>query len=194
MAAKSSNERRWLERNKIALEPLREHTLAMLPVFEAQGLSNSTYGLARTRLAGPAWTALFDALAEASVQKASDLAPQHISNTAWAFATAKHASPALFDALAEASVQKASDLDPQAIANTAWAFATAKHASPALFDALAMDIARRGGVAALRDRRATVAITEAFEAVGVPLPRAEKSAKKRKKQDASKAVEKKGRR
>ena len=157
MAAKSSNERRWLERNKIALEPLREHTLAMLPVFEAQGLSNSTYGLVRTRLAGPAWTALFDALAEASVQKASDLAPQNISITAWAFATAKHASPALFDALA-------------------------------------MDIARRGGVAALRDRRATVAITEAFEAVGVPLPRAEKSAKKRKKQDASKAVEKKGRR
>ena len=39
------------------------------------------------------------------------------------------------------------------------------------------EVQKRGGVAALRDRRATVAITEAFEAVGVPLLRAEKSAK-----------------
>ena len=143
MAGKSHNERRWLERHKTALNPLRDHTLAMLPLIRERQLASATYGLARSGLAGPKWATLFDALAEASVRSAEEFDPQAISNTAWAFATAKHTAPTLFDALAEASVRIAHDFAPQEISNTAWAFATAKHASPALFDALAAASVRK---------------------------------------------------
>ena len=64
----------------------------------------------------------------------NDFNPQHLSNTAWAFAKAGHASQELFKAIsAEVARRRLADFNPQHLANTAWAFATADQASTELF-------------------------------------------------------------
>jgi hypothetical protein len=138
--------RSWLRRNERELRPLHETTLAMMPELRGRGLGNIAYSLARCQLAGrQPWSALFDELAHASVRRLGEFNPQHLANTAWAYATAGHASPALFDELAHASVRRLGEFQPQDLANTAWAYATAGHASPALFDAMAHASVRRLG-------------------------------------------------
>ena len=63
-----------------------------------------------------------------------EFGPQHLANTAWAFAAASHKAPALLDAVAAAAVLRLREFNPQELANTAWAFAAADHIAPALFD------------------------------------------------------------
>ena len=53
-----------------------------------------------------------------------EFAPQHLSNTAWAFATVCHLDETLFAALAKEAKQRRGQLFSQELANIAWAFAT----------------------------------------------------------------------
>ena len=138
MASKSPAERRWLQHNKPELDVLQKHTIAMLPLFDAQGISNAAYGIARTGMRGsPSWTDMLDAIAKAAASKVRDFNPQDFSNTVWAYATSGHAAPELFDAIAKAAVPKVRDFKPQDFSNTVWAYAKSGHAAPELFDAIA---------------------------------------------------------
>lgn len=124
-------EQRWLARHKSELAPLRDHTFAMLPIFEPRGLSNTCYALA---VAGLKDAQLMTALAEAAMPRLGEFKPQAMANTAWAYATAKHASPSLFDALAEAAIPRLGEFKPQDMAMMKWAYAAANHKSASLFE------------------------------------------------------------
>ena len=78
-----------------------------------------------------------------AVGRVCEFKPQHLSNTARAFAKAGHAAPALFDAIGREAAAQVREFVPQALANTAWAFATVGHAAPALFDAIGTEAAGR---------------------------------------------------
>ena len=68
-----------------------------------------------------------------------------MSNTAWAFAKARHEAPALFEAISAEAVHRGlGDFNEQDLSNTAWAFATARHEAPALFEAISAEAERRG--------------------------------------------------
>ena len=54
-------------------------------------------------------------------RKLRDFKPQHLANTAWAFATLGHRPEALLGPLAEEAGRKLRDFNPQDLANTAWA-------------------------------------------------------------------------
>ena len=49
---------------------------------------------------------------------------QHITNTAWVWATAKRLDEKLFTALASEAERRMGEINAHDIANTAWAFAT----------------------------------------------------------------------
>ena len=116
------------------LEPLREDTLKMLPQLRARSVASTAYGLAcAVGASRPPWTELWAGLGAAGQELAGDMEPQNLSNTAWAFATARHAAPALLDALAAEAAPQLGEFNPQNLSNTAWAFATAQHAAPSLF-------------------------------------------------------------
>ena len=68
---------------------------------------------------------LFKAIsAEVVRRRLGDSNPQDLSNTAWAFASAGHASFELFHVIsAELVLRGLGDFKPQHLANTAWAFA-----------------------------------------------------------------------
>ena len=77
-------------------------------------------------------------------RRLGDFNPQDLSNMAWAFAKADHASPQLSNAIsAEVVHRRLSNFNPQDLSNTAWAFATAGHASPQLFNAISTELMRR---------------------------------------------------
>ena len=69
---------------------------------------------------------IFEASATAAQQCMGSLEsrPQHLTNTAWAFATVGQKDKLLFTALAMAVQRRMEDLIPQELASTAWAFAT----------------------------------------------------------------------
>ena len=146
MASKSPAERRWLQHNKPELDVLQKHTIAMLPLFGAQGISNAAYGIARTGMRGsPSWTDMLDAIAKAALPKVRDFKPQESSNTVWAYATSGHAAPELFDAIAKAAAPKVRDFDLQALRQTEWAYAKSGHQAPVLLEAISKATAKRKG-------------------------------------------------
>ena len=120
-------------RARPALDPLikltRRELEAMQPGSPALGrtIAVTAHGLAtvakHTRFALGAQ--LWDFLATRGIQEYGAFTPQGLSNTAWAFATAGHASPELFEAVARAAVPRLGEFKPQGLANTAWAFAVA---------------------------------------------------------------------
>ena len=113
-------ERQWLRRNEDQLRPLQEHTMNMLPELHGQGLANTSYALAQSNLWGrQPWKDLWVGLSGAAQERLPDFNPQSISNTAWAFATAKHPAPELFDAIAAQAARRLPDFNPQDISNTA---------------------------------------------------------------------------
>ena len=63
-------------------------------------------------------------MAKAAELRLGDFNVQHLTNTAWAFATASSSDAQVFAASARAAVLRLSDFHVQALANTAWAFAT----------------------------------------------------------------------
>ena len=89
---------------------------------------------------------LFAAISAEAVRRGLDgFNEQHLSNTAWAFATAGHEAPELFAAISAEVVRRRLDgFDAQGFSNTAWAFAKAGHVSPELFAAISAEAVRRG--------------------------------------------------
>ena len=154
-AKRRSPEARWLRQNRGRLSALRAHTLAMMPLFEARGLSNISHGLASASLDDGE---LFDAVATAATPRLRDFKPQELANTAWAFATAKHAAPEFFDALAAAATPRLRDFDTQAFANTAWAFKTMGRD----VETFRAEFTRRGGIDAFRDEKHRAQLAAAF--------------------------------
>jgi len=141
---RAGGERRWLLTDDGArLSTLREQTREQLRTFGARQVANTAHALAKLALRGAAWASLWNEIERAALARRSEFGPQELPNTAWAFATAGHATPALFDAIAEEAAGKISELTPQGLANTAWAFATAGHATPALLAAIAEEAAGR---------------------------------------------------
>ena len=91
------------------------------------------------------WQSIWAALPEAVLRWLGSSNAQSISNTAWAFATAGHASPELFDAIAAEVVRRGlGGFKEQDLSNTAWAFATVGRAAPELFDAISAEVVPRG--------------------------------------------------
>jgi len=140
----NTSDRRWLRNDDSAqLLMLREQTRDRVQKYDAQAVSNTAHALAKLDLRGTAWGSLWEDLAELALASRREFKPQHLANTAWAFATAGHAAPALFDAIGREAAGRVRELNPQNLANTAWAFATAGHAAPALFDAIGKEAAGR---------------------------------------------------
>jgi len=122
-----------------------EQTARMLPELDARTVANVVHAFAKAELvgAGP-WESVWAALPEAVRRRLGVYNPQHLSNTAWAFAKAGQASQELFNAIsAEVVRRRLGDFDPQHLSNTAWAFASAGHASRELFKAISAEVVRR---------------------------------------------------
>ena len=100
---------------------LLRRTVELVGSCGARELSNVAHGLAKCRLVGLGGEtgALFAAVAEAAVPRLREFNAQNLANTAWAFATAGHASPALLDAIAAEAAPRVRDFNPQNLSNTA---------------------------------------------------------------------------
>ena len=86
-----------LRRNPAQLDALREHTLAMMPQFGKQALSNISLSMARAGLSRkPPWPELWIALGAEAQGRVGEFVPQALSNTAWAFAVSDARCDALF--------------------------------------------------------------------------------------------------
>ena len=110
-----------------SLEPVVEHTLRTLPTMGARSVARTAHGVAATERA-TRWRgsdALWNALTvrAASRARVGKFDAQGLANTAWACATAGHASPALFDAIASASIARVGEFSEQGLANTVWSYA-----------------------------------------------------------------------
>jgi len=137
-------DRSWLRSDYgVPLLALREQTTDQVRTLGARELSNTTHAIAKLDLRGAAWGSLWKELEGAALARRSELKPQELANTAWAFATAGRATTALFDAIGRDTAGHVRELKPQELANTAWGFATAGHAAPALFDAIGRESAGR---------------------------------------------------
>ena len=135
-----------LRRSPAQLDALREHTLATMPRFDGQALSNISLSLARAGLSRkPPWPELWTAIAQEAQGRVGEFKAQELSNTAWAFATAGHKAPDLFEAIAQEAHGWVGGIKAQALSNTAWAFAKAGHKAPALFEAIAKQAQGRVG-------------------------------------------------
>jgi len=140
----SASDQSWLRfDNGARLIALREQTKERVQEFGAQAVSTTSHAIAKLNLRGTAWGSLWKEIERAALARRSEFEPQHLANTAWAFATAGRATHALMDEVAEESTGRVREFKPQELANTAWAFATAGHAAPALFDAIGKESAGR---------------------------------------------------
>ena len=75
-------------RRRDNLAPVCEQTVRMLPELDARGVANVAHAFAKARLVGTGpWQTVWAALPEAALRSLGDFDPQHLSNTAWAFAT-----------------------------------------------------------------------------------------------------------
>ena len=131
---------------RYGLAPVCDQTVRMLPEMNARAMANVAHAFAKAGLVGTGpWQGLWTALPKAILGSLGDFAPQGLSNTVWAFATAGHASPELFDAIsAEAVRRRLGGFNEQDVSNTAWAFATAGHEAPELFNGISAEAVRRG--------------------------------------------------
>ena len=117
----------------------------MLPELNARQVANVVHAFAKAKLvgAGP-WESVWAALPEAVRRRLDGFNPQDLSNTAWAFASASHASQELFKAIsAEVARRRLGDFRPQELSNTVWAFASAGHDSSEVFKAISIEVVRR---------------------------------------------------
>ena len=73
----------------------------------------------------------------------SELNPQEVANTPWAFATVKCRDQRLFAALAIAAERRLSEFTGQGLSNAAWAFATVNYQDQKLCAVLARATERR---------------------------------------------------
>ena len=127
------------------LAPVCELTVRMLPTLSAREVANLCHAFAGlVSLSGP-WESVRRALPGVALRLLVDFDPQHLANTAWAFAKVGHASAKLFNAISAEVVRRGlGGFNLQALSNTAWAFATAYHEAPELFKAFTVEALRRG--------------------------------------------------
>ena len=127
------------------LAPVCELTVRMLPTLSAREVSNLSHALAGLVGGSGPWENVWAALPSVALRLLVDFDPQHLANTAWAFAKAGHVSAELFNAIsAEVVRRRLGDFNPQALSNTAWAFAKAGHLSTELLNAISAEVVRRG--------------------------------------------------
>ena len=128
------------------LAPVCEQTVRMLPEVTAREVANIAHAFAKAKLVGSCpWESVWAALPEAVRLKLGSFDEQELSNTAWAFVAAGHATPELSNAIsAEVVRRQLGGFREIALSSTAWAFATAGHASAELFKAIAAEAVRRG--------------------------------------------------
>ena len=115
-----------------ALRALRLATLNQLPHMNPWSLANVCYALAQLRVGAdrPAWDGIWELAAQVLAEKADELAPQGISNVAWAFVSQELHAPATFERLAASALRRLEepasrdDFTAQALATVAWAFAS----------------------------------------------------------------------
>ena len=123
------------------LAPVCELTVRMLPTLSAREVANLSHALAGLVGGSGPWENVWAALPSVALRLLVDFDPQHLANTAWAFAKAGHVSAELFNAIsAEVVRRRLRGFNSQALSNTAWAFATASHASAELFDAISAEV------------------------------------------------------
>ena len=109
--------------------------------FEARNLATAAHRAAKFRGHDLRQDRRMATLADACRARVRDFEPQHLANTAWAFATMGIDARKLFDAIADAARSRLSEFKAQELANTAWAFAKSGIDARELFDAIA-DAAR----------------------------------------------------
>ena len=128
------------------LAPVCERTVRMLSALNARSVAIVAHAFAKSGLVGTGpWKHVWAALPEVILRLLRDFTPQHLSNTAWAFAKSRTLAPALFEAISAQAVRRGlGDYNEQHFYNTAWAFATARHEAPALFEAISAEALRRG--------------------------------------------------
>ena len=128
------------------LVPMCEQTVRILPELKAREVATIAHAFAKSRLVGSGpYQGVWVALEEVARRRLGDFNAQGLSMTAWAFATAGHASPGVFDALAAEVVRRGlGDFNQQNLSNTAWAFAKANRAAPALFNVISAEVVQRG--------------------------------------------------
>ena len=82
------------------LAPVCEQTVRMLPEVTAREVANIAHAFAKAKLVGSRpWESVWAALPEAVRLKLGSFDEQELSNTAWAFAAAGHATPELSNAI-----------------------------------------------------------------------------------------------
>ena len=94
----------WSRLGRASRRPLRPdsvheliaHTIETLPSSDEQGVANILHGAAKARLRGRDAAALYEAGEAAARRVMREMAPQNLSNTAWAFAVADARCDALF--------------------------------------------------------------------------------------------------
>ena len=128
------------------LAPVCAQTVRMLPELDSRGMATIAHAFAKARLVGTGpWESVWEALPKAVRRRLGSFNERALSNTAWAFATAGHASSELFRTIsAEAVRRQLGGFNEQNLSNTAWAFATAGHASSGLFRTISAEAVRRG--------------------------------------------------
>ena len=140
-------ERRWIRHNAKALEPLREHTLAMLPLLDGRSLAVTAHGVAAANLVtlGPWWRRLLDEVADSALGMLNEMETVEMATLVHAFGKAGHRHSALFDALSVQVEHRIAECDEQALANIAWAYASNRHYASSLFRAIGDAAAPRIG-------------------------------------------------
>ena len=89
------------------LVPVCELTVRMLPEMNARAMANVAHAFAKAGLVGTGpWKSVWWALPEVVLRSLGDFDPQHLSNTAWAFATAGHEAQELLDAISAEAVRR----------------------------------------------------------------------------------------
>ena len=122
LAERRLAERRWLQRNAEALEPLVQHTIrtAMKGHFDACGLAKMAYGAAGVWKSvgvgksvgfGSSLCELFAAIAKEAKQCLDEFNEQNLANIAWAFATVGQMDDQLFKVLARMAERRLGEFD-----------------------------------------------------------------------------------
>ena len=126
------SQRRWLQRNAEALEPLVQHTTraAMKGHFGSRALANVAYGAAsvwksvgvgKSGRFGVSLSELLAAIAKEAKQCLHESNAQDLANTAWAFATVGQKDELLFNVVARMAERHLDQFNARELAITAWA-------------------------------------------------------------------------
>mmetsp|Transcript_15173 Transcript_15173/g.51982 ORF Transcript_15173/g.51982 Transcript_15173/m.51982 type:complete len:562 (+) Transcript_15173:59-1744(+) len=109
--------------------------------WNSKNLACACHGVAtiKTNIGGFEASELFEAASAEALKKVASFNSQHVSQTAWAFSTARVEASDLFAAMAVEATKKMATFTPQYISNTVGAYAKAGVEAPLLFEAAAAE-------------------------------------------------------